>query len=781
VNRRRVIEAIVPLSLLTVPYATSAQEAPTPEGSGAAAAAASSNGEIVVTARRREENLQDVPISVTAFSGEQLERKQITQAADLVQSTPSLQVQPATSQRQSGSVTIRGQGQAYTGVLPSVITYLADVPIDPNGGAAFSTLDLASAQVLRGPQGTLFGRNTTGGAVLFVPKAPTDEFGGNISASVGNYGLFDIRGALNIPVTDTLAIRIAGQSVKRSGFTKNLFNGRALDDQDFYAARAYVRWEPFDGFKNDLIVSTLHADENGTAFILHDVVNNGRSGYTYQGGALRTELALQQARDPRVVNSNEDLGARRRMFFVANTTSYEITPDVTIRNIFGYQRIKACYGSDLDGSPVPFNISTCFPNRFQQAVGRPIENETDLRQFTNEFQLVGNAFDNRLDWIIGGFYLSSKTPGRLDRFRFHRIGKSAGTVSLASTVLDDESKALFAQGTYQILDNLKFTAGFRYTWDKRALSTGTYRSTNEGATYTCASPSIPGQPHSASDPIDRCFTVFRGKFSDYGYTFSLDWQANRDLLVYATTRRGYKSGGFNTISASDPSLTSFDPEVFTDYEIGVKKDWRGGPVSGRFNASIFYGDYSNIQRSYNELINGAVTPIIRSAAAASMWGAELEAEINIGDHFQLSGFYSHLDYSYKKGTYTQPTTGQDISSSRFQAVADNSGSATVRVYGNLADDSELSASLSLYATSSIAFSSDTVNNPHAIAPGYTTLSANLSLREAFGQPLDISLWARNLTDKNYVVGGLGLESVLGVTSRIYGEPRTFGATVAYRF
>ena len=778
---RRLVETVAPLSMLAAPFGAAANEVPAAPADAAAETAAPTDGEIVVTARRREENLQDVPIAVTAFSGEQLEHKQITQAADLVQSTPSLQVQPATSQRQSGSVTIRGQGQAYTGVLPSVITYLADVPLDPNGGAAFSTLDLQSAQVLRGPQGTLFGRNTTGGAVLFVPKAPTDEFGGNVSASVGNYGLFDIRGALNIPVTDTLAVRVAGQSVKRSGFTDNIFNGKALDDQDFYALRAFIRWEPVDGFKNDLIVSTLRADENGTAFILHDIVNNGRSGYTYQGGALRTQLALQQARGPRVVNSNEDLGAKRRMFFLANTTSYEITPDVTVRNIFGYQRIKACYGSDLDGSPVPFNISTCFPNRFQQAFGRPIENETDLRQFTNEFQLVGNAFDNRLDWIVGGFFLSSKTPGSLDRFRFHRIGKSAGTVSFASTIVDDQSKALFAQGTFQILDNLKATAGFRYTWDKRALSTGTYRSTNEGATYTCAAPSIPGQTHAASDPIDRCFTVFHGKFSDYGYTFSLDWQANRDLLLYATTRRGYKSGGFNTISASDPSLTSFDPEVFTDYELGVKKDFRGGPVTGRFNASIFYGDYTNIQRSYNALINGAVTPIIRSAAAANMWGAELEAQVNFGDHFELSGFYSHLDYSYKKGTYTQPLTGQDISSSLFQAVADNSGSATVRAYGDLADGSELSASLTLYATSAIAFTSDTVNNPHAIAPGYTTWSANLSLREAFGQPMDISLWARNLTDKNYVVGGLGLESVLGVTSRIYGEPRTFGATVSYRF
>lgn len=749
------------------------------QAAGDAQAAQALTNDIVVTARRREESLQTVPVAVTAISGDQLARRNVNQASDLVTLVPSLQIQPATSQRQSGSVTIRGQGQAYTGVLPAVISYLADVPLDPNGGAAFSTLDVQNVQVLRGPQGTLFGRNTTGGAVLFVPKAPGDHFEGTGSVSVGNYGYVNIRAAVTVPITPTLSIRLAGESLNRNGFTKNLYTGRALDNQNQDILRAFIRWEPIEGLRNDLIISNLRADESGTGYIMHELLNNGRAAYNYQGGALRTIFAQQQARGPRAVDSNEDLGARRRLFFLADTLSYEFAPGLTVKNIFGYQRIKTCYGTDLDGSQVPFNISTCFPNRFQRAAGLKTYDDTDLNQFTNELQIAGTVLDNRLDFIVGGFFLDVRTPGGLDQFRLNRVSKSAQSVNLGSTVIADSSRALFAQGTYKLLDNLKVTGGFRYTWDTRKASTGTLRSLNEGATYSCASPSLPDQPHTPADPASSCYTKFDAKFSDYGYTFGVDWQVTPKTLIYAATRRGYKSGGFNTVTAV--TLTSFGPETLTDYELGVKTDWSAGIFQGRINADVFYGKYDNIQRNFNVLIDGASTTVIQSAAKASIWGIEVEGFLKIGDNFELSGFYSHLDPKYKRGTYTQPTTGLDISGSAFQALAKDSGSITGRFYTELEDGSEMSLSGTMYTTSKIAFSSDTISNPTAFAPGYTIFNANFDLRKAFGSNFDLGLWVRNLTNKDYVVGGLGLASVLGVTYRIYGEPRMFGATGTYHF
>lgn len=768
---------VAALALATAGQAQTPQDTVSADAASAPPSGASNEaqGEILVTARRRAESALTVPLAITALDQGELDRKRITQTQDLVNSVPSLQVQPATNQRQSGAVTIRGQGQAYAGVQPSVISYFAEVPLDPNGGAAFSAFDLENVQVLRGPQGTLFGRNTTGGAVLYVPKAPGDQFEANASASTGNYGLADLRLAVSIPLTDTLSVRIAGQSVNRRGFTANLATGNALDDQHYQVARLFARWEPTPGIRNDFIVSALRADENGSGFIL-SALFPGTSADTFMGGALRQALVDQIARGPRAVSSNELLGARRRMLFLANTTAIDLNETVKLRNIFSYQHVQVCFGTDLDGSPVPYTVATCLPNRYSQALGRPIHDIVDQNQFTDEVQFVGTLLHDRLDFVAGAFFFDTRTPGGLDTFRFNRIGKTSNSVNAESAQVRDSSRALYAQSTYKFSDQLKATAGFRYTWDKRAISNGSYGSTDGGTTFTCRAVSVPGQTHRPSDPIDSCFTQFRGKYSDYGYTASLDWQLSPRSLIYATTRRGYKSGGFNTVTAL--TLSSFGPENATDYEVGVKSRWRKGAVSGRFNGAAFIGRYKHLQRNYTILVNSTVSTVIQSSADATIKGVEIDGGITFFDHFELSGFYSHLNASYKNGTYTQPSSGQDISGSRFPALADDSGSATARVFTKRADNTELSLSGTLYKTSSVAFSSDTVNNPTAIAPGYTIFSAAAEWRGIHDGRLDVTLWAKNLTDKAYVVGGLGLQSVLGYNSLIYGEPRTYGVTLA---
>lgn len=763
-----------------------------------AQAGASSNDEIVVTARRREESAQDVSISVTALGAQRLEEAGVQDATDLQELAPGLAFTQGSDSRQNAAFNIRGVGQAFGGNLPSVLTYFADVPLDYHGAATFALYDLRSLQVLRGPQGTLFGRNTTGGAVLLVPQAPGGEFDGRVSVTGGDYDTFNFDGAVDLPSIGPFSMRLAANYQSRGGTSTNVFTGEDLDDRNQASWRGFIRFDPGGSFTNDLIIQGMTANEAGSAYVLHAVRPNGSTA----GTASSMDRALQQlygdvsgtafyfrdqaARGIRNTEANSGGGMDRDIFLAVNTSTLELSDNLTIKNIIGYERLETGYTTDIDGTRTLVNYS-------QAQLGPP---ETSLRQISDELQLIGTAFDDRLNWVTGLFYLQSETPGEgfvngresLSNFQHTPIpgtdidgvvhGTATSTVfSLSRNSLDsyDRSYAGYAQGTFAITDQLNFTAGGRYTWDTRRSTFG-QMSTINGVTFTCASST--GLP--ASTPQDQCLRTLNDGFEGYGYTFAVDWHPTEDVMLYATTRRNFKAGGQNFINTLTTGLLSYQPETAIDYEIGIKSDWDFGFLSGRTNIAIYHADYEDMQRQVTANNGGAVSTIIFNAASATIEGFEVESIFHLTDNLDFSLFYNFTDAHYNE--FIEPSSGADLSSNGLVGTPERSGGATLRYQQPLGEIGNFVGSISYYAQTDMEVTANQIQNPFINSPSYELFNARIGLQNIAGRGVDISIWGNNLTDEEYIVAGLGLYgTTLGYNSVVYGDPQMFGIDVTYRF
>ncbi|MEL7130238.1 MAG: TonB-dependent receptor plug domain-containing protein, partial [Pseudomonadota bacterium] len=426
-------------------------------------------GVVTVNARRREENLQTVPISVSTFSQEVLDQRSVITTQDLTFVTPGLNVAPALS-RDVPAFVIRGQQRQADGTgSPAVLTYFADVPLSIQG-SILPTFDVSSIQVLKGPQGTLFGRNTTGGAVLLYPEAPGYEFGGHVKASFGEFDERIIEGAINIPILeDKLAVRLAAQTADRDGFTINLGVGDDLDDRNAVSYRASVLFEPTSYITNTFIGDFHSADEAGTSTVLTSVFPNevntvggvGRGPLAFlldsdiPGLDVDLLLADQLENGIRTTNPGFEPRSEREIWGVTNTTEIDLG-EVTLKNIIAYRSTIVDASRDFDGSPAPIN-------------GQAPLFSSD--QFTNEIQLFGSAFDDKLDYLIGGFFLNETPDG--DNTSFAEI---FFTPSFNELYFDNESRAVFIDGSYHLDDfvpGLTVNGGFRFTWDDIVRCDGT--------------------------------------------------------------------------------------------------------------------------------------------------------------------------------------------------------------------------------------------------------------------------------------------------------------------
>jgi len=361
-------------------------------------------------------------------------------------------------------------------------------------------------------------------------------------------------------------------------------------------------------------------------------------------------------------------------------------------------------------------------------------------------------------WIVGGYYDKTKSDNPNAS-----VSQAAGTISRAVlTEQNDTSRALFGQadiGLDELATGLKITLGYRYTWDTRKLSSQTIN--------------LLTNPPTAGTKLSDV-----AKFSAPTWTIGANWQADPRLLLYVVSRRGYKSGGFNTLSAIAGPQQRFQPEYLTDYEAGAKFDWNAGGMRGTINLSAFTGNYRNIQRS---VIVAATTSATINAAKATISGFELEASLRPVDGLELNGFWSHLDASYDR--YVNPFSGVDLSSAMFPYSPKHKMGLTAR-WRLPVDQSFGDASLSgtVYHQTRVAYSDDNINFPPAFGAAYTTANFNFDIESVGGQPIDVSLFVKNAFDKKYVnAGGLINSAIYGFATLYYGEPRTYGLQLRYRF
>jgi iron complex outermembrane receptor protein len=723
---------------------------------------ASQLGEVVVVARRIAESLQKVPLTITAVSTEDLKVQTITTGTDLQGLVPSLSV----------GISIFGATQQYSlrGIRDGVVEYLNEVPIDSI--LADSQLwDLSSVQAVSGPQGTLFGRNSTGGDVLFVPQRPTNDFGGYAQVRYGSYNLTDAIAVVNIPISDSLQIRLGGEFTNRDGITKNL-SGNDLGQLAHQNLRFSLLYTPTSWLSDYAVVSlayrhdtpvaqvsgivgdkaSVNASLPGGAYAFYEFLNPPL--YNYDPEIYYNSLVAQQNRGIRTVDVPLQSAADNNLYHFTNVLTANFDP-VTLKYIAGYQGSNNHQLiSDLS-IPLPVIIG---------------QNDDTTATVTQEVQVLGKAFDNRFEWV-GGLYYSDMWTSALNSYLlFAQRGtpfNSQTTQQSGGPVNETRSFAEYGQGTLSLTDALKFTAGVRYTKDRLDTVQLGY-----AAGQVCDLPSPPADAATCRQSISTHSNAVT-------YNFSLDYQLTPSLLAYATTRKGYNAGGFNP-GFPPPVPEVVQPETIKDYEVGLKSDGHIGSMPFRVNLSAYESHYDDIQRSVGVIfpINGVPTVVTAflNAATATIYGAQIEVLARPIPDLTVQASYGYLHTKYDSfDSFLGDATGNQF------AQAPESTAHLSTTYRHSLAAGQLVANASYSYISSVAFQDINLGEPGNIGGGYGLLDLRLGLENIGDQHIDLSVYAKNVTNKVYELNASDDTAQFGFISRQYGDPRTFGVEARYSF
>ena len=744
-----------------VSTAASAQSAPSPEAGttaatqqGATQTAGPSDalGDIVVTARRRAENLQDVPLAVTAFSPAAIQAKGITDRTSLADNTPSLFTITGGYPREYAFFALRGQGPAF-GSTPGVINYFAEVPNPVNiDGRVGSYYDLANVQVLAGPQGTLFGKNATGGNILFEPVKPQDRFEGYIRGEYGNYNDRRIEGALNTPIVpEKVLLRIAGEIGRRDGYTVDVgpnFKGKDYDNLAYESFRLGLTIKPVDGVELYTMVRYYNSHNNGGGTVL-DAINPALTpliGMFYP--SVSTLVAQQQALGPRQVSYDLNQFSKTTYWQAINQATIDLTDQIKLRNIISYSEFRNSYGYDYDATALPLagqysrSIPTTAPNFF-----------------TEELQLQGTALDRAVTFSVGG-YVDRQTwhdPSGIEQFTFFPIGTLIPPVSALATQTS-HSEAVFGQATIDVgrltpaLTGLSITGGLRYTWEHSFVSQ-----------TIIAPPAVSGTADSHYP----------------SYTATVDYDFTKGVHAYVTARDAYKSGGVNGPVPVDSSFRTFQPERLSDIEIGVKSQFVVGNVQVRANVAAYRGIYENIQRTTPEAIDGLVLNVTRSAAKGKIQGVEFNGAVVPVRGLTLNGSYSYIDAKYTK--VTDASAGAILQGAPFPYTPKDKFSVGGTYETSVGNAGQLGFTANYVRQTSVS-TAQTNASFYNYLPAYGLLNASINLRNVGGRPLDIGVFGTNLTNRTVPIGVLDqYASGPGTVALTYSEPRMYGVRLGYRF
>jgi iron complex outermembrane receptor protein len=601
----------VAIAACQLPSAVLAQEQP-------GATAAGGLEEIVVTARKREENLQTTPISVTAFTGAALEQQGIETLVDLGQHVANLSM---ISGQGGGStqtqISIRGVGQSdfILTADQSVGLYLDGVYYPRSIGAALDLIDIERIEVLRGPQGTLFGRNTTGGAVQIISEGPHDDFSGKAEITTGSFDRIDFKGSLNLPLGEKVASRISVASLNQDGYGQRFYDDTDGSDTEILAGRVNLRAHFSDALQGDLIVDYSRKRGNGglETLVGIDPTNPNLAFYN----SFLTSQGLPPADERYLTDDVHDTwaGSRNRDdndIFGASATFEWRGESTTLKSITAYREMEVHSGYDFDATPYPL-------------AEQNLNLEQD--QVSQEFQLSGDAAGERLDWILGAFYFREQAQDTQDVPFYQPViaqpdgsfVRIPGGFSFTSFIdQETESYAAYGQGTWHLNDAWSATAGLRYTDEKKTLDSW----------LTGAFVRPPGQ---VSD-----------SWSDVSPRLGVEYKFSEQSMAYFSASRGFRSGGFNGRNTSPSPPQAYDPETIWAYEVGYKTESDDRRL--RFNTAAFYYDYQDFQGLTLDSFTG-ITITVGNIAKVEMYGAEFDLTAKPTDALQLSlaAGYTHHD------------------------------------------------------------------------------------------------------------------------------------------
>ncbi|MDZ5648323.1 TonB-dependent receptor [Nitrospirillum sp. BR 11828] len=579
-------------SLITAPALAQTATAPAPQNAPQGASAQQQLEDIVVTAERREETTQRTPIAITAFSGDTLQQRGVSSSTDLNNMVPGLAVG---NNGGSVQIAIRGIGSTNdTEVGDPAVAFNVDGVYMARSRAAIGALyDVDRIEVLRGPQGTLYGRNATAGSINVITKRPSDKFEGNASLDYGNYNSLQTSGMLNVPLTDTLAVRAAFQTSRHDGYTNN---GRSSDfnDEDTQAGRLQIQLKPSETFKALLSLDVFH--EGGVGYA------NGPIGQYAKFGSPYT---FPMSADGSLNHTNKGVGL---------TTDWDLG-FATLTYVGSYREDtdRTHGGSTQSGTcqapSGPYCASTIF--------------RSDENQTSHELRLANS--DGPLKWVAGLYYFKENNDV------LFALDPVAGITSLAfvQPKVSEESKAAFAQATYSLTDSLRVTGGLRYTEDAKARTGAT-----EAFGHIVGNTYVGGSPLYLND-------------ADLSWN-STNWKAGAeydlapDSMLYASVGTGYKAGGYG--DGQPPNNNPYQPEKLTAYEVGLKNQFMDKRL--QLNLTGFYYDYRDFQVSAIGQVAGQASTVTVNAGTAEVYGVEVEGAALLTGSDRVDGSVSYIHARY---------------------------------------------------------------------------------------------------------------------------------------
>ena len=726
-------------------------------------------GEIVVTARRRAESAQRAPVAVTAFDAEALQARNVDSIDDVQQFTPNVQLDGAAALSGGSSnatMYIRGIGVNDFAIFsdPGVGLYVDEVYLGRSIGGVLDVLDLERAEVVRGPQGTLFGRNTIGGALLLTSHKPVFEDTASVRYTLGRFGRSDLTAVGNASlIDDKLAVRVAVANLDRGGYARRLIDNEPLGDINRSAGRVQVLWKPLSNLEVTLRGDATRGREHSAASTLVYVRPGGpfidrfnmfvapNTGITRPSATLDDSFVTG---DPYTTYAT---GPNRSDL---DTQGLSLTPvlklgSVTVKSISALRRLQANFGRDGDNTPFTF---------------RETSNDVSQWQFTQELQAFGDSLGDRLQWMVGLYYFQERAHenaaanlavGLYDALQASDPGNPMNVgsdlqVDLYNKV-NNKSAAAFANASLELIGGLSVAAGIRLTYEDKSFS---LRHTRVGSGVA----------------IVPAGTRLEADWASVDPRVGLQYRPVDTFLAYATWSRGFKSGGFNgrpLVGLAE--VTKYNPERLWSYEVGVKTDWLDKKL--RINATAFYYDYRDIQ------LTVLLTPqnFVGNAARSALYGGELEVVARPVQPFRINATLGYLENGYR-------SIGEGLGPGQVLPITEDSSLPKAPRWTFTAGGEYL-LSLPIWL-GSLAFRvdysyrtrafNDVANTPEIAQGAFGLLSANIAWRSQ-DERWELMVFGTNLTDERYRISGNASSAAFGIAELTYARPREWGLTVAHRF
>jgi iron complex outermembrane receptor protein len=732
--------AAATLAIIAAPAAVLAQSA------GGDADEASAIEEIIVTAQRREQTLQEVPMAISAFTGGDLEALQADNLDSLQGAVPNLNLVQGRGSNSSVNAFIRGVGQpdALQSFDPAVGVYLDDVYMSRIQGALFKLYDIERVEVLRGPQGTLYGKNTPGGAIRLITKTPGDEFEAQLGVLAGDYGRMQARARVSGPVTDDLALGFSLLYDTRDGFVTDPADGREYNDEDTMVARIKGSWD----VTNDVNV-TFSAD-----YAKEDVrLTLGRSEvllYSLNYSADFSEISIVPRSpaptgewDFRSSTSMTDRSNQQTDHWGGNATiTWSISDNTKLKSITAYRDLKTDSFIDIDATTLELG---------------DVLVALDQNQFSQEFQLLGDNGEN-INWVLGAYYLKEEVPSHQEAYADDFLQYVGLPISFLRTIDDDletTSYAVFGQVDWAFADKWNLGLGVRWTQEEKDY----FRTTSTFSDLL----GVADPAFEFSDSDD---------WSDWTPTVTLDYAMSDAVKLYSRVAQGFKSGGFNGRANSAADVSTFDPETVWTTEVGAKTTLADGKL--RANYAFFVSKYDDFQArvSVGDGIDFRF-PVL-NAAELDIKGAEVEITWLPIEPLTLATQIGYLDSEYGSGGFTGSDGVADEPAFSPEWTARFSGTWT----HNFANGSDLMFAAAANYRDSMWLS---VENTAALTEDdYWLMDAMVSWLSGDGH-WTISGGVKNLTDEVYRVEGQEFRSVGGIQTAYYGSPRTYTVGFDYSF